>query len=121
MSRILVAEDEPHILLLIQRKLEGAGHTVITAMSGNAALHKALQERPDLLLLDIMLPERSGLDICREVKEALGAKAPPIIIISALGQQIDVETGLAAGADDYIIKPFSPRMLLERVQVALTR
>jgi DNA-binding response OmpR family regulator len=119
MSLILVAEDEPHILLLIQRKLEAAGYSVITTMNGNDALAIALSEKPDLLLLDIMLPGREGLEVCREVKLAFGPDAPPVILISALGQQIDVEAGIAAGADDYIIKPFSPRLLLERIQVAL--
>ena len=119
MSVILVAEDEPHILLLIQRKLEAAGYTVLTTTNGDDALKMALQERPDLLLLDIMLPGREGLEICREVKQSLGKDAPPVILISALGQQIDVEAGIAAGADDYIIKPFSPRLLLEHIQSAL--
>lgn len=119
MSRILVAEDEPHILLLIQRKLESAGHTVIATGDGNDALEMALGSRPDLLLLDIMLPGREGLEVCAEVKAAYGLDAPPVILISALGQQNDVEAGMAAGADDYIIKPFSPRVLLERVEQAL--
>lgn len=121
MTRILVAEDEPHILLLIQRKLETAGYVVTTATNGNDALEMALRERPDLLLLDILMPGREGLEICKEVKSAYGDSAPPVIIISALGQQIDVEAGISAGADDYIIKPFSPRALLERVQAALYR
>lgn len=121
MSRILVAEDEPHILLLIQRKLETAGHLVTTATDGNQALELALREKPDLLLLDIMMPGREGLEVCKEVKNAYGDSAPPVIIISALGQQIDVEAGISAGADDYIIKPFSPRALLERVEAALYR
>jgi DNA-binding response OmpR family regulator len=121
MSRILVAEDEPHILLLIQRKLETAGHTVATATNGDDALEMALRDRPDLLLLDILMPGREGLDVCKEVKTAYGDSAPPVIIISALGQQLDVEAGISAGADDYIIKPFSPRALLERVEAALYR
>jgi two-component system, OmpR family, alkaline phosphatase synthesis response regulator PhoP len=121
MSRILVAEDELHILLLIQRKLESAGYTVLPTGDGNKALQMALDEKPDLLLLDIMLPGREGLEICEEVKTAFGDDAPPVILISARGQQIDVENGLQAGADDYIIKPFSPRLLLERVEAMLER
>lgn len=119
MSRILVAEDELHILLLIQRILESAGYTVIPTGDGNEALRLALSERPNLLLLDIMLPGREGLEICREVKTSLGHEAPPVVLISARGQQVDVEAGLNAGADDYIIKPFSPRLLLARVQAVL--
>jgi DNA-binding response OmpR family regulator len=121
MRRILIAEDEPHILLLIQRMLESAGYAVTSLVSGGEALRSAQKDKPDLMILDIMLPECSGLDVCREVKTSYGEDAPPIILISALGQQLDVEAGLAAGADDYIIKPFSPRMLLERVEKALYR
>lgn len=121
MSKILVAEDESHIMILIQRKLESAGHTIISTADGNEALEMALNDKPDLLLLDVMLPEREGLEICKEVKTQLGADAPPVILISARGQQIDVEEGVKAGADDYIIKPFSPRLLLERVELALRK
>jgi DNA-binding response OmpR family regulator len=119
MPYILVAEDEPHILLLIQRKLEAAGYNLTTTMNGDDALRLALESRPDLLLLDIMMPGREGLEVCREIKAAYGDDAPPVILISALGQQIDVEAGMAAGANDYIIKPFSPRVLLEHVQAIL--
>jgi DNA-binding response OmpR family regulator len=119
MKCILVVEDELHILLLIQRKLESAGYTVQGASDGNEALRLALQGHYDLLLLDVMLPGREGLDICREVKAALGEKAPPVILMSARGQQIDVKAGQDAVADDYIIKPFSPRQLLERVEEAM--
>lgn len=119
MGRILVAEDEPHILILIQRKLESAGHTVLMTGDGDAALELALSDPPDLLLLDVMLPGREGVDICREVKTRLGDKAPPVILMSARGQQLDVEVGRQAGADEYIIKPFSPRQLLECVENAL--
>jgi two-component system response regulator ResD len=119
MKSILVAEDELHILLLIQRKLESVGYAVQSTSDGNDALKLALQGNYDLLLLDVMLPGREGLDVCREVKAALGDKAPPVILMSARGQQIDVQAGQDAGADDYIIKPFSPRQLLELVEEAL--
>lgn len=121
MGRILVAEDELHIVLLIQRKLEAAGYTVLSTGDGKQALDLALNEDVDLMLLDIMLPGMEGLDVCREVKAALGQDAPPIILISALGKQVDVQAGFLAGADDYIIKPFSPRHLLERVQTFVER
>lgn len=119
MSTILVAEDESHILLLIQRKLELAGYTILTTSDGEEALQLALQNKSDLLILDVMLPGREGLEVCREVKATLGDKAPFVILISARGQHMDVEAGMDAGADDYIIKPFSPRALLERVDKAL--
>ena len=116
MTHILVAEDEVHILLLIQRKLESAGYTVSTVADGDEAMRMALENQYDLLLLDVMLPGCEGLDICREVKHKFGTDAPPVILMSARGQQIDVEAGQEAGADDYIIKPFSPRQLLEHVE-----
>lgn len=121
MNRILVAEDEPHILLLIKRKLEASGYRVTAAEHGDEALALALTDRPDLLLLDIMLPGTEGLEICRQVKAHYAPDAPPVILVSALGQQIDVEAGMSAGADDYIIKPFSPRVLLERIEHHLAR
>ena len=116
MAHILIVEDELHILLLIQRKLESAGYTVSTSTNGDEALRMALENKYDLLLLDVMLPGVEGLEICREVKTTLGADAPPVILMSARGQQIDVEAGRKAGADDYVIKPFSPRQLLEHVE-----
>lgn len=116
MGQILVAEDEQHIVLLIRRKLEAAGYTIVTTGDGKQALDTALNEPVDLVLLDVMLPGMEGLDVCRQIKTTLGQDAPPVIVISARGQQVDVEAGFAAGADDYIIKPFSPRYLLERVQ-----
>ena len=116
MKRILVAEDELHILLLIQRKLESAGYDVRMTSDGNEALQLALENPFDLLLLDVMLPGREGLEICREVKAVLGSKAPPIILMSARGQQLDVIAGQEAGADSYIIKPFSPSQLLEHIE-----
>ena len=84
--------------------------------TGAEALDIALHEKLDLLLLDIMLPDIDGFEICRQVKDTFGEDAPPIIFVSARGQQANIEMGLAAGADDYIIKPFSPRLLLERVE-----
>ncbi len=119
MSTILVAEDEAHILLLIRRKLESAGYTILPASDGEEALQLALQNKPDLLILDVMLPEREGLEVCREIKTTFGDNAPPVILISARGQYMDVEAGMNAGADDYIIKPFSPRALLECVENVL--
>jgi DNA-binding response OmpR family regulator len=116
MAHILIVEDELHILLLMQRKLESAGYTLSTAKDGDEALRMALENKYDLLLLDVMLPGRDGLEICQEVKARFGTDAPPVILMSARGQQIDVEAGREAGADDYIIKPFSPRQLLEHVE-----
>jgi DNA-binding response OmpR family regulator len=121
MTYILVAEDDPHIQLLIQRKLELSGYKVQSTPDGDIALRMALENPPRLLLLDVMLPGQNGLEICRQVKEQFGSQAPKVIIVSARGQQDDVEAGDAVGADDYLIKPFQPRDLLERVEAVLGR
>ncbi len=121
MSFILVAEDDPYIQLLITRKLQNAGFEVRSATNGNEALTVAVRDVPKLLLLDVMLPDRNGLDVCREVKRQLEGKAPPVIIISARGQLADVDAAKQAGADDYLIKPFAPSDLLAHVQKLMAR
>lgn len=121
MTYILIAEDDPHIQLLIQRKLETAGYKVRTTPDGEEALRMALAERPRIMLLDVMLPGLTGLEVCHRIKQQLGREAPPVIIISARGQQSDVDAGELAGADDYLIKPFSPRDLLDHVENILRR
>jgi len=105
MITILVAEDEVHILRLIQRRLETAGYIVTPFENGDEALAWALEQKPDLLLLDIMLPGANGLEICRQVKRAYGNAAPPVILISARGQQADIEAGLEAGANASVRSP----------------
>src|SRR5690348_7837043 len=121
MKYVLIAEDDPHIQLMIQRKLELAGYKTRVTANGNDALKMALEDKPSILLLDIMLPGVSGLDVCRSVKEQLGASSPPIIIVSAKGDPSDVQAGEEAGANDYVIKPFSPGELLRRVEKLLHR
>ncbi len=122
MSYILIAEDDRDILLLVRRKLELSGYTDIWGTpNGALALKKALEARPRLLVLDIMLPGLDGLSICRQVKAHYADHAPPIMLMSARGQQDQVDEGKAAGADEYIIKPFSPRDLLEKVEVLIRK
>lgn len=121
MTYILVAEDDPHIQLLVRRKLEGAGFEVRTTPNGNEVLSIVLASPPAVVLLDIMLPGTDGLTICRAIKQQMGENAPPIIMMSARGQQSDVDAGFEVGADDYVIKPFSPRDILDRVQAAVRR
>jgi DNA-binding response OmpR family regulator len=121
MSYVLVAEDDPHIQLMIQRKLELAGYKTRVTANGNEALKMALEDIPSILLLDIMLPGTNGLEVCKLVKEGLGASAPPIIIVSAKGDPGDVRAGEEAGANDYVIKPFSPGELLRRIENLLHR
>lgn len=121
MSYILVAEDDPSIQLLVRRKLENAGFQVRATADGNDALAMAAAELPMLMLLDVMIPGCDGLEVCRQIKMRYGAAAPPVIIISARGQKADVDAGEEVGADDYVIKPFVPRELLEHVNAMLRR
>ena len=119
MTLILVAEDDSHIRLLILRKLEGANYKVIVCENGDEALKFALEKLPRLLLLDIMMPGLTGLQVCERVKQQLGNKAPRVIIVSARGEEADVVAAEKAGADDYLIKPFSPGEMLEHVKAVL--
>jgi DNA-binding response OmpR family regulator len=121
MSYILVAEDDPHIQLLIQRKLEVAGYQVRTTSDGISALEMARSNLPRIMLLDIGLPGITGLEVCQAIKQELGATAPPVLIISARGSETDVDAGDEVGADDYLIKPFSPGELLVHVEALLKR
>ncbi|MGI5169939.1 response regulator transcription factor [Spirillospora sp. CA-253888] len=121
MATVLVAEDDADIRDLIVFKLEQAGHTVIAVGDGRAALREATSGSPDIALLDVMMPGMSGIDVCRALRAQPATLALPVIMLTARAQESDVETGLAAGADDYIVKPFSPRELTSRVQTVLAR
>ena len=119
--RVLAIDDDPDTLRLIEIKLRRAGFEVRTALVGDHGLAIALTHHPDVLIAEVMLPERDGRSIVAEVKQRLGAAAPIAILMSQNGQAADVVAALAAGADDYIAKPFSPRELLARITVALAR
>ena len=119
--RVLVVDDEADILRLIEIKLRKSGFEVLTARDGQEGLDKALAERPDLLLLDVMMPRKDGYTVVAEIKEKLGSESPIMILLTAKGQEADVVKGLTSGADDYIIKPFSPRELLARINVILIK
>lgn len=118
---ILLAEDDKDSLNLIQEALLAQGFTVRAVSNGQAALDLALAEKPDLLLLDIMMPGLSGLEVTRAVKAHYAPDAPPVIVITALGSWQDVEQGKLAGADEYIIKPFAPDALTSKIRTALGR
>src|SRR5579859_1760210 len=118
---VLVVDDEADILRLIDIKLRKSGFEVLTARDGQEGLEKALAERPDLLLLDVMMPRKDGYSVVAEIKEKLGDESPIMILLTAKGQETDVVKGLTSGADDYIIKPFSPRELLARINVILIK
>lgn len=119
--RALVVDDETDILSLISIKLKKAGFEVVTARDGQEGLDKALAEKPDIMLVDVMMPRMDGYSVVSEVRQKLGSEAPIIILLTAKGQEADVVKGLTNGADDYIIKPFSPRELIARINVVLIK
>jgi len=118
---ILVVEDEVDILDLLRHVLEKDGHQVRTAESGEAALQELRVAPPHLLLLDLMLPGMDGLELCRRVRLASETRNLPVIMLTAKGEENDVVAGLNLGADDYITKPFSPRVLLARLHAVIRR
>lgn len=120
-SKILVVDDEPDALELIQFNLEGAGFDVLTASAGNEALKKARSALPDLIILDLMLPEVDGLEICKTLRREEKTADVPILMLTAKAAEIDRVLGLELGADDYVTKPFSPRELVLRVKALLRR
>jgi two-component system alkaline phosphatase synthesis response regulator PhoP len=119
MSKILIIEDEPDMVLGLKDNFEFEGYEVATAADGAAGLERARAQKPDLVILDIMLPKLSGLEVCKTLRSE-GFDAP-IIMLTARGQEIDKVVGLELGADDYVTKPFSIRELLARVRAILRR
>jgi DNA-binding response OmpR family regulator len=119
MTKILIVEDEPNMVAGLRDNFEFEGYQVITAPDGVAGLERALSDSPDLVILDVMMPRMSGLEVCKHLK----AKRPstPIIMLTARGQEVDKVVGLELGADDYVTKPFSIRELLARVKAVLRR
>lgn len=117
----LVAEDDRDIRELVAAKLTAAGYQVSTAADGIAALAALRRLPPDVALLDVMMPGISGLDIITELRADPRTASIPVILLSARSQEFDVENGIAIGAADYVIKPFSPRELLARVEAVLER
>ena len=119
MSKVLIVEDEPDMVLGLKDNFEFEGYEVVTASDGAAGLERARAQKPDLVILDIMLPKLSGLEVCKTLRGE-GFEAP-IIMLTARGQEIDKVVGLELGADDYVTKPFSIRELLARVRAILRR
>ena len=120
-EHILVIEDEPDILELIQYNLEREGYRTTGCLNGEQGLQKAQQEEPSLILLDLMLPGLSGIEVCRRLKSDPSTKQIGVIMVSAKGEEEDVVHGLEVGADDYVPKPFRPKILLARVKAVLRR
>jgi two-component system alkaline phosphatase synthesis response regulator PhoP len=118
-SRILIVDDEPDMVLGLRDNFEYEGYEVLTAADGAAGLEKARAEKPDLVVLDLMLPRLSGLEVCKTLRGEGFDK--PIVMLTARGQEVDKVVGLELGADDYVTKPFSIRELLARVRAVLRR
>jgi two-component system phosphate regulon response regulator PhoB len=120
-TRILVVDDEPDILELVRFNLTQAGFAVETAATGEEALAMLRRSRPDLVVLDLMLPDRSGMDVCRDLRGDPALRTLPVIMLTAKSEEVDRIVGFELGADDYVVKPFSPRELVLRVQAVLRR
>ena len=112
---VLIVEDEPNIVLSVKFLMEGAGFDVRVASDGNSALKEVNQSPPNIILLDVMLPDRDGYSVCEAIKANADWQDIRILMLTAKGRDLDREKGLALGADDYITKPFSTRELVERV------
>lgn len=120
-ERILVVEDDKHISKLVRYNLEKAGYTCETTITGEDALEILDSQAVDLVILDIMLPKMDGLETCKRIKQDRRLSAVPVIMLTAKGEEVDRIIGFELGADDYIVKPFSPRELVLRVKAILSR
>jgi DNA-binding response OmpR family regulator len=118
-TKILVVDDDPTVSDVVRRYLQRSGHDVVLASDGRTALGECERVRFDLVVLDLMLPQIDGLEVCRRLRA--GPHPPPIIMLTALGDEFDRITGLELGAEDYVTKPFSPRELVLRAQAVLRR
>lgn len=120
-EKILVVEDHNDTIELLKYNLTSSGYEVVTAMDGHKALEQAEKEKPNLILLDLMLPGIDGLEVCRRLKQDVSTQYIPVVMLTAKGEEVDRVVGLELGVDDYIVKPFSPRELVLRVKAVLRR
>ena len=120
-KKILIADDEPDILEIIQYNLQAEGFEVITAKNGNEAIEKAKRNLPDLIILDIMMPGKTGMEVCNLLRQQPAFKSTLIIFLTALSDEGTEIKGLEAGADDYLTKPISPKVLLSKVNALFRR
>jgi DNA-binding response OmpR family regulator len=118
---VLVADDDPDILTLVRFRLEREGYEVVGASDGQTALDLALEREPDVAVLDVTMPRLDGYEVTRRLRRDGRTRATAVILLTARVQEADVQEGVAAGADDYVTKPFSPQELGRRVQAALAR
>ncbi len=120
-KRILVVDDTKEIVQVVSQRLKSWGYQVLTAASGEEGLTMAMEQVPDLVLLDIMMPKLKGWDMCARLKSDPKTKHIPVIFLTALGLADHVKAGLEQGADDYLVKPFEPEELRDRIRVCLLR
>ena len=120
-NTIAIVEDEPNIVELVKYNLDREGYRTIAANDGRKGLELIRQELPDLVILDLMLPELDGISVCKQLRADAATKSIPIIILTAKSEEADRVLGLEIGADDYVTKPFSPRELVARVRAVLRR
>ncbi len=121
MAKILIAEDEPDIRELVAFTLQFAGYEVVSASNGEEAIQLAKDELPDLILMDVRMPRMTGYEACKILKQDPNLVETPVVFLSAKGQEAEIQTGLDAGADEYLLKPFAPDQLTERVKSILTK
>lgn len=121
MAKILIAEDERDIRELVNFSLQFGGFTVVQAANGAEAVEQARNELPDLILMDVRMPKMTGYEACRQMKAMPELRDIPVVFLSAKGQETEIQTGLEAGAEEYILKPFAPDELVKQVQLVLDR
>jgi two-component system alkaline phosphatase synthesis response regulator PhoP len=115
-QKILIADDEPNILMSLEFLMKREGYTVVVARDGGEAMQSIINERPDLVLLDVMMPVKTGFDVCYEVRSTESVRDTKILMLTAKGRDTDVAKGLALGANAYMTKPFSTKDLVQKVQ-----
>lgn len=121
MTKILIAEDEPDIRELVAFTLRFAGYEVVTTSNGEEAVQISSRVHPDLILMDVRMPRMTGYDACRVMKANAELKDIPVVFLSAKGQESEIQTGLEAGAEEYLLKPFAPDQLTDRVRAILAK
>ena len=119
MKKILIADDKPEVLELVRVSLEGEDYQIIDASDGKEALEKIKKEKPDIVLLDIVMPKVDGFEVLSQLKKDIKLKEIPVIMLTARGQKLDKDKGRELGAQDYIVKPFSPSHLLYKIEEVL--
>jgi DNA-binding response OmpR family regulator len=119
MAKIVIAEDEPDIRELITFALRFAGHEVLAGANGEEGFMLTKREKPDLVMMDVRMPKMTGYEACRKIKADPELKHIPVIFLSAKGQESEIQTGLESGAEEYLLKPFAPDQLAERIRAIL--